>query len=135
MIQSERGQRIFGSFRFTCNGMNFNDVARLQYSDIKTDSINYVRQKTKEAEENEEVIEIPLNDTVKEILVELGNPDKRPGSFIFDILVKGLSHIDQRKVINQKLKVVNKWLKKLCMANDLAPITTYWARHSYCFVA
>lgn len=118
-------------FSFYCNGMNFNDIARLLYSDIKGDSITYVRQKTKETEGKEEVIEIPLNNAIREIIVELGNPDKRPGNFVFDILTKGLSQIEQRKVINQKLKIVNKWLKRVCAANKLPPLTTYWARHSY----
>ena len=118
-------------FSFYCNGMNFNDIARLQYSDIKKTSIEYVRQKTKETEGNEEVIEIPLNDAIREIIIELGNPDKRPTNFVFDILTKGLSQMEQRKVINQKLKIVNKWLKRLCTSNQLPAITTYWARHSY----
>ena len=34
-------------------------------------------------------------------------------------------------LVNQKIKIVNKWLKKICTANDLPLITTYWARHSY----
>ncbi len=27
--------------------------------------------------------------------------------------------------------ITNKWLRQICAANDLPPITTYWARHSY----
>jgi len=118
-------------FSFYCNGMNFNDMARLKYGDIKKDSIQYVRQKTKETEGNEEVIEIPLSKAIREIIVDLGKEDKKPGSFIFDILEIGLTPIEERKVINQKIKIVNKWLKRICIATGLPPITTYWARHSY----
>ncbi len=37
----------------------------------------------------------------------------------------------ERRTINQKNKIVNKWLKRICEANELPAITTYWARHSY----
>ncbi len=123
--------KLLWMFSFYSNGMNFNDMARLTYSNIKKDSICYVRQKTKETEGKEELIEIPLNDSIREIIIELGNPNKSPSNFIFDVLEKNLSPIDERIVINQKIKIVNKWLKRICIANDLPPITTYWARHSY----
>lgn len=118
-------------FSFYCNGMNFNDMARLKYSDIKKDYIAYVRHKTKETEGNSEVIEIPLNDAIRNIIIDLGNPSKRPSDYVFDLLDGDLKPIEERVVINQKLKIVNKWLKRICEANDLPPITTYWARHSY----
>lgn len=123
--------KLLWMFSFYCNGMNFNDIARLHYSNIKKDSICYVRQKTKETEGNEEVIEIPLNNSIREIIIELGHSNKQPSNFVFDILEKDLSPVEERKVINQKIKIVNKWLKRICQTNDLPPITTYWARHSY----
>ncbi|HMV07562.1 MAG TPA: site-specific integrase [Cyclobacteriaceae bacterium] len=123
--------KLLWMFSFYCNGMNFNDIARLTYANVKKDSISYIRHKTKETERSEEVIEIPLSDSIREIIIELGNPNKHPSSFIFDILTKNLSPLQERKTINQKIKIVNKWLKKICEANELPPITTYWARHSY----
>ena len=123
--------KLLWLFSFYCNGMNFSDMARLTYADIKKDSISYIRQKTKETEGKEEVIEIPLSNSIREIIIELGDRDKRPANYIFDILKKGLSPMEERKTINQKIKIVNKWLKRICEANELPPITTYWARHSY----
>lgn len=123
--------KLLWMFSFYCNGMNFNDIARLTYSNIKKDSICYIRQKTKETEGNEEVIEIPLSDSIREIIIDLGSSDKRATNFVFDILEKDLSPIEERKTVNQKIKIVNKWLKRICAANDLPQITTYWARHSY----
>jgi integrase/recombinase XerD len=118
-------------FSFYCNGMNFSDMARLKYVNFKKDSIQYVRQKTKETEGNEEAIEIPLTDAIRSIVVELGNTEKKSGNYVFDLLEPGLSAIDQRKTVNQKIKIVNKWLKRICSANDLPSMTTYWARHTY----
>lgn len=118
-------------FSFFCNGMNFNDIARLKYSSIKKDSIQYVRQKTKDTEGHEEIIEIPLNDQIREILIEMGNPQKRSDHYVFDFLLPGMNPVQERLAINQRIKIVNKWLERLCSANDLPRITTYWARHSY----
>lgn len=118
-------------FSFFCQGMNMNDIARLRYRHIHPESIRYVRTKTKETESKEEVIEVPLTDEIRRIIVELGNPSKDPKSFVFNLLVPGLSPMEERKVINQRIKVLNKWLKKICIENDLPIITSYWARHTY----
>lgn len=123
--------KLIWLFSFYCNGMNFNDIARLSRSDIRKDSIVYVRQKTKETEGREEMIEIPINETIRKIISDLSTSDKRPNSYVFDYLPKGLTPMQQSKVVGYKLKIVNKWLRKLCIANDLPPITTYWARHTY----
>jgi len=118
-------------FSLYCQGMNMNDIARLKYKYIHSDSIRYVRSKTKNTESKEEVMEIPLNDEIRKIIVELGNPDKSENNYVFDLLDLNLTPIDERKAINQRIKVINKWLKKICQENNLPTITTYWARHSY----
>ncbi len=118
-------------FSFYCNGMNFNDLARLTYSNISKDSISYVRHKTRNTESNEELIQIPLNDSIREIIITLGNSNKTPDNYVFDFLEPNMTSMGQRNTINQKIKIVNKWLKRLCNANGLPEITTYWARHSY----
>ncbi len=118
-------------FSFYCQGMNLNDMARLKYSDIRLDSIRYVRNKTKNTEGKEEIIEIPLNDTIRKIIVEIGNAEKKVDNFVFELIEPGLSPMVERKVINQRIKIINKWLKVLCRENDLPLITTYWARHTY----
>ncbi len=118
-------------FSLYCQGINMNDIAKLKYSDVRQDSIKYVRSKTKNTEGKEETIEIPLNDSIRTIILEVGNPDKKPGNYVFDLLQKGLSPLEERKAINQRIKVINKWLRKICEANGLPPITTYWARHTF----
>ncbi len=118
-------------FSFYCNGMNFNDIARLKYANIKKEAIQYVRQKTKDTESREEIIEIPLSDHIREILIDLGNTQKRPDNLVFDFIKPGMTPVQERLAINQRIKIVNKWLGRLCSDNDLPAITTYWARHSY----
>ena len=127
----EHEAKLLWQFSFYCQGMNFRDIALLKYSNIQGEVITYVRQKTRDTESVETPIEIPLTDTVREIIVALGNADKRPSSFVFDIVHKSMDAKYQDDVIRQKIKLTNKWLKELCKANKLPAITTYWARHSY----
>lgn len=127
----EHEAKLLWLFSFYCQGMNFRDIALLKYSNIKGDSILYVREKTKDTESTEEPIEIPLSDRIREIIVTLGNPDKRPTSYVFGIVDKSMDLEYQDAVIRQKIKITNKWLKRLCKEIGLPGITTYWARHSY----
>ncbi len=127
----EHEAKLLWLFSFHCQGMNFTDISHLKYSNIKGDVLTYIRQKTRDTEAEETPIEIPLTDSIRPIINELGNPDKRPGSYLFEILQKGMSPEQQYKAIQQKVKVTNAELKKLCEANSLPAITTYWARHSY----
>lgn len=118
-------------FSFHCQGMNMKDIAMLKYSDIKGESISYVRQKTKDTELIETPIEIPLSDSIRNIIIEMGNPDKRPSAFVFNLLKPRMNPEKRDSEVRQKIKEVNKGLKRICEANDLPEITTYWARHSY----
>ncbi|MDZ7608855.1 MAG: site-specific integrase [Cyclobacteriaceae bacterium] len=118
-------------FSFYCQGINFRDIAYLQYKNIKPEHIEYVRRKTSETERKEELMQIPLSPIISEIIVYLGNPNKDENSFVFNIINNTMDIVEQDATIRQKLKVTNKWLRQICAANDLPPITTYWARHSY----
>jgi integrase/recombinase XerD len=128
---AEHDAKLLWLFSFYCQGMNFRDIALLKYKDVQWESIKYVRHKTKDTESSEAVMEIPLSDVIKKIIVELGNPDKAPSSYVFPILTKGQDAARQHSVIHQKIKTTNKWLRALCKDNDLPEITTYAARHSY----
>lgn len=118
-------------FSFYCQGMNFKDICLLKYSNIQGQTIRYVREKTKRTEDNE-LIEISLTKEIKDIIWALGNEEKAPSSYVFDFLPA--NETDPQiiePIILQKIKITNKWLKRLCVAVDLPPITTYWSRHTY----
>jgi len=128
----EHEAKLFWLFSFHCQGMNFTDIAHLKYhTNIKGDVITYVRQKTRETEKEENTIEIPLTDSIRAIINELGNTDKKAGRYVFNILKKGMTIEEQHKAIQQHIKTTNKYLKKICKATGLPEITGYWARHSY----
>jgi integrase/recombinase XerD len=123
--------KLLWLFSFYCQGMNFRDIGLLKYSNIKGEIITYIRQKTRNTEEEEKKLEIPLTDAIRDIIVTLGNPDKRPSAYVFGWTTKDMDAKTQYDTIKQKIKYTNKWLNELCKANDLPEITTYWARHSY----
>ncbi len=125
--------KLLWMFSFYGQGMNFRDIALLKYREIELNkrTISYVRQKTRETEREEAQMIIPLSDQLHEIILKLGNADKRPDAFVFNILTQGMDALRQDDTIRQKIKQTNKYLKALCEANNLPAITTYWARHSY----
>jgi integrase/recombinase XerD len=129
--QPEHEAKLLWLFSFYCQGMNFRDMGLLQYSNIKGEIITYIRQKTKDTEKEEKPMQISLTDTIRDIIVTLGNPDKRPSAYVFGWITKYMDPQTQYKTIKQKIKHTNNHLKALCKANDIPEITTYWARHSY----
>lgn len=123
--------KLYWLFSFYCNGMNVTDIAYLKYSNIEKDHIRYVRRKTRNTEQNEECIEIPLNKSIQEILDQLSTNRKLKNDYVFDILIGMEDIMQERKLIKQKTKMINKGLKKLCESHGIPKITTYWARHTY----
>lgn len=144
LLPTHEEARLLWLFSFHCHGMNLKDICLLKYRDIQGETIRYVREKTKDTEASETVMEIPLTDPIREIIARIGNPDKRPTSYVFPIIPNGLASLVKRRtdrakteaerideIVRQKIKMVNARLKWLCEQNDLPPITTYWARHSF----
>lgn len=142
----EHEAKLLWLFSFHCHGMNMKDICQLQYRDIQGETIRYIRSKTKDTEKAQEQIEIPLTDRIREIIRSIGNPDKRPTSYVFTVIPNGLASTVKRRtekeksvserideIIRQKIKIVNERLKDLCENNKLKGIslTTYWARHTF----
>jgi integrase/recombinase XerD len=123
--------KLYWMFSFYAQGMNTNDIFRLRYKDVGWDAIRYERAKTAHTESKQEIIEIPMTQAIKKIIVELGAPDKSPESFVFPLLPKRCDAERAKKLIHQKNKIINKWLGKLCESKKLPSITMYWSRHTY----
>lgn len=126
--KQERSKNIF-LFSYLTRGMNFNDIAKLKWSNIKNGKIHYVRSK------NGKKFVIGILSPVQEILdhYEVFNPNSE---YIFPILSKQHKTIEQiRERIKSVLKRVNKHLKTIGEAVGIeTKLTTYIARHSYAMV-
>ena len=115
-------------FSYYCRGMNFTDMALLQWHDIKGDRLNYIRQKTKER------FSIQLLEPAQKIIDYYKAKKKyNKANYVFPILNE--NHVTPVAIYNRKVKMlkkINQDLKKLGSLSKIdAVLTTYVARHSF----
>jgi integrase/recombinase XerD len=124
-------------FSFFGQGVNFKDVAMLKYGHIKGNAIEFERQKTIRTRRKAITVHIPITRELQDILSEIGNPDKRKASYIFEVFDPAINYTGKEidaKVL-QFVKTTNKWLKRYCELNKITVVTTYSARHTFASLA
>jgi integrase/recombinase XerD len=115
-------------FSYYCRGMNFIDMALLQWKNIKQDRVIYTRQKTKE------LFNIQLLPPALEIL-DYYKPNTfiSANSYVFSVLNE--SHNTPQSIHNRRVKMnreINSQLKDLAAKAEISSeLTTYVARHTY----
>lgn len=129
---SEEMAKDYWMFLYLCNGMNVKDMALLQYKNIKSDVIEYERSKTARTKRETEPIRVMMNAEVKQIIARHGNIKHSEDSYIFPILKKNLSPLKVKKLVHQKVHVINSHMKAIAHEIGIEkPVTTYVARHSF----
>jgi integrase/recombinase XerD len=124
--------RAFWFFSYSCNGMNIKDIAELKWGALDGDTIVYYRAKTINTAEVIKPIIVYLNDYTISVIEKYCNDDTYPDNYIFPIISKSQSKVDQRRAIKNFTRLINQHLKKLASALELPEeISTYWARHSF----
>src|ERR1017187_309207 len=121
-------------FAYLANGMNVKDIALLKYESITGGVISYIRAKTKNSsKENLITIEVLVNEDQQRIITKWGTKPVKPQNFIFDILQpENQSDLQNFRNINQAVKNINKYMKRLAMNLKLERVpTTNFARHSF----
>lgn len=132
-------------FSYYCNGMNFNDIARLKRKNIVEGILIYDRTKTERTERNKVLMEITLHPEAVRILNKWGTRDLSPNAYMFPILKEGLTPAQEKYIIADWIKDANAALKEVVasinqkLGDDpgklkLPGITTYWARHTFATV-
>ncbi len=120
----------FWIFSYLANGMNMKDVLNLKYSDIDDEYIKFVRAKTKKTNAVVTPITIFQTPELKSIVLKWGNVNK--DGYIFPILKEDDSLERQRAVLQQFIKMVNKYMRIISKKVGIdKPCTTYYARHSF----
>ena len=132
-LAAERKAIDFWTFSYLGNGMNFNDIAKLRYSNILGENLKFYRSKTKSTKKGDQKeISIYLLAKMQEIINRWGNNINAGNEYIFPILKERMNERDQYVAIAQFIKTTNKYLKRVTETlNWEVPITTYFARHSY----
>ena len=121
-------------FAYFANGLNVKDIAFLKYENIKDEVLSFIRAKTKHStKENIQPIEVFITEDIQRIIKKWGRKPQDPNSFIFDILKpEDLSDVQIYRDINQAVKTINKYMKRIAENLKLERMpTTNFARHSF----
>lgn len=119
-------------FSFFANGINLSDIARLKYSNISKNEISFIRKKTKAENTKEIKIEIPITETLKEIIDKHGTRAIGFDAYIFQILKPGMNERQIITEIKNLTKQVNKYVREIATELKIDDkISSYSARHSF----
>lgn len=127
--------RDYWIFLYLCNGMNIKDFCFLKWKNFKGDKITFVREKTKNTNDDEKPIEIYLKKQAIEILNKWAVRTLSKEDFIFPHLSNEMTTEQKRATYKQVGKNVNKYMKRI--AKELGinrNVTTIYARHSFATV-
>lgn len=131
--ESEARARDLWLFSYLCNGINVKDIAHLRYSNIDSDKIIFIRAKTQRtSRQSLKPVVAMLTPELEEIIDRWGNRPKAQKSYVFPLLLEGLSPEQERQKIKQATKNINKYIGRIAKALGIEKdVTTYTARHSF----
>jgi integrase/recombinase XerD len=122
----------YWTFIYLCNGLNVKDLCLLKRKNIDGEIIMYHRAKTKRSKKQYDKIVISLKPEAKAVIKRWGQPSINPESYVFPHLHKGLTAEQERKIVQQLTKTINKYMKVIAKELKInKPCTSYYARHSF----
>ena len=132
-MSQEHFARDMWVFSYLCNGINFRDIAKLKYQDVKEDSIFFIRQKTSQTTRaKQKLISAVLLPELKNIIITWGNKPIVPEQYVFPVLNDNMTIEKEVDKVKQTIKTINKYLRRIAATLELGvDITTYTARHSF----
>src|SRR5678815_4708239 len=103
------------------------DLLQLQWKDVNSSSIHFIRSKTKRVNKAKPVtITVPRNPHIDKLISKWGIKSFVTTDYIFNIITKNDSAKNIRKKIKQFTDVTNKKTKKLGIELEFEfPLTTY----------
>ena len=121
---------------YLCNGANMQDLARLQFKSIGSNSLVFIREKTKRTTKHDiQPILVSLTPQTKEIIKKLAIIPKHENDYILGIIEEKDTEEIERVKIKQASKVANKYLKRIGEKLELpTKLTLGVARHSWATV-
>lgn len=127
----------FWFFAYFTFGMNTRDVCELKHSSIDDDSIQYIRAKTKNTKKERTIKQVPLTNSLRQIIGKRRNLDS---VYLFDIIDEKDNPKQRHEKIKNFNKLVNKHFRVFAKSAGIDPnfadqIGTYHARHSFATVS
>jgi len=122
----------FWTFSYLANGINFTDICRLKFSDINTeeDTISFIRAKTERTTEEEQLIKFDYVPELRKIVEKYGTGGSGD-DYIFDVIQKDDTPIEEKRKIQQFIKDTNSGLREIAKELRIKPFSTYSARRSF----
>lgn len=68
---------------------------------------------------------------MEQIIECWGNPERKPENFIFPFLSSGVTPVDEKRIVKNVTRLINKKMITLGKSLSIGPVTTYTARHSF----
>ena len=119
-------------FSYSCNGMNFKDIAGLQYKNKTGDTLVFSRAKTAHSDTSQAPVKVYLTEFAKGVIDKYGNPDKSPNSYIFPIVDHKAAPEERHRHLKNFVRYINQHFLKFAKKTGInEKISTYWARHSF----
>lgn len=118
-IYKTRKAKAYWTFCYLGNGMNTKDMIHLKYKNIDGEYLIFERAKTERtARGNPMPITVYVSDQMQAIIDEWGDPNKDPDNYIFPVMRKGLTLLEQydlctmiRTYINEGMEIITKKLE------------------------
>lgn len=128
----EAKARDYWMFLYLCNGMNVKDFCSLKWSNIKDDTLQYEREKTKRTNKKPKTIVVSLKTVTWDIINKWGVKSLVPDSYIFPHYDKKMTPERRHQIAQQLVKNINKYMKRIALNVGInKDVTTYFARHSF----
>lgn len=122
-------------FMYLSNGMNVKDLCLLKWNNIDGDMLTYQRTKTERSNKERKTISVALKEDSLKIIKKWGIPSINKDGYIFPHFTHRLNEEQKRKTALQLIKTINKYVKKIAIAEGInKTVTTYFARHSFATV-
>lgn len=121
-------------FSYLCNGINFADLLKLKYSNIRNGEICFMRAKTVRTSRVKKEICAVLTPEMNAIITKWGNKPQKQSKYIFPYLNGKESVFQEKRIVKDVTKRCNKRLKLIGKELNIEGLSTYTARHSYATV-
>lgn len=133
ILRSERRAKAYFFFCYLCNGINFKDMACMKQSNVQTDTVVFIREKTKRTNTSEKEIRAFLHPVMQSIIEEWGNKSTDKDVYLFPVLNETYATaISKAKRIKKVKDDINDSLKDIGERLGLTvPLILNLARHSF----
>jgi integrase len=132
----EKFYRDLFMFSFLGCGMNFSDILRLKDSNIIDGELWFVREKTKNKENKEEKLHVPLTKTMQSIIDRYSKKTIGHDWYIFPILDPAMSEEKKFRTVKETIKRANDHISQIGKKVGINEhVSTYVARHSWATIS